>query len=156
MSVKGRRRLLRISSDEEFQRTVPFLVYHAPEGSQTIDNSEEYERIRRCVQEGRDPYEGRHTYAGLGVRRRDISNPPPMLEYHAPEGSQTIDNSEEYERIRRCVQEGRDPYEGRHTYAGLGVRRKHPSKPPLKIRRPTAADPTDSSDSGRRAVSRKR
>ena len=51
MSVKGRRRLLRISSDEEFQRTVPFLVYHAPEGSQTIDNSEEYERIRRCVQE---------------------------------------------------------------------------------------------------------
>lgn len=102
MSVKGRRRLLRISSDEEFQRTVPFLVYHAPEGSQTIDNSEEYERIRRCVQEGRDPYEGRHTYAGLGVRR------------------------------------------------------KHPSKPPLKIRRPTAADPKDSSDSGRRAVSRKR
>ena len=56
MSVKGRRRLLRISSDEEFQRTVPFLVYHAPEGSQTIDNSEEYERIRRCVQERREAY----------------------------------------------------------------------------------------------------
>ena len=54
---------------------------------------------------------------------------PIILDYRAPEGSQTIDNSEEFERIRRCMDEGRDPFEGMYAYAGYGMRRKHRSKP---------------------------
>ena len=127
MKDGGRRRFLRFS-----RRSPPrpiILDYRAPEGSQTIDNSEEFERIRRCVDEGRDPFEGMYAYAGYGMRRKHRSKPPIILDYRAPEGSQTIDNSEEFERIRRCMEEGRDPYEGMYAYTGYGMRRKHRSKP---------------------------
>ena len=56
MKDSGRRRLLRFSKPRRFTRHI-ILDYRAPEGSQTIDNSEEFERIRRCVDEGRDPFE---------------------------------------------------------------------------------------------------
>ena len=33
-----------------------------------------------------------------------------VLEYRAPPGTQTIDNSEEFERVRRCAEQGILPY----------------------------------------------
>ena len=33
-----------------------------------------------------------------------------ILEYRAPPGTQTIDNSEEFERVRRCAEQGILPY----------------------------------------------
>ena len=32
-----------------------------------------------------------------------------ILDYRSPEGSQSIDNTEEFERVQRCVDEGKDP-----------------------------------------------
>lgn len=46
---------------------------------------------------------------------RERPEPTPVLEYRAPPGTQTIDNSEEFERFRRFVEEGKDPFEGRHS-----------------------------------------
>ena len=60
-----------------------------------------------------------------GMGRHTCSNRFMILDYRAPEGSQSIDNTEEFERVRKCVEEGKDPYEGRYSYLGPGVRRKH-------------------------------
>ena len=59
------------------------------------------------------------------MRRKHLSEPTTILNYRSPEGSQSIDNTEEFERVRKCVDEGKDPYEGRHSYCGFGMRRKH-------------------------------
>lgn len=61
---------------------------------------------------------------------RERPEPTPVLEYRAPPGTQTIDNSEEFERFRRCVEEGKDPIEGRHSYTGRGIRHEHLPSPP--------------------------
>ena len=60
----------------------------------------------------------------------DQSDPEPfvILEYRAPPGTQTIDNSDEFERVRRCVAEGKDPFEGRCSYAGRSERRKQATR----------------------------
>ena len=90
----------------------PFVIleYRAPPGTQTIDNSEEFERVRRCVAEGKDPFEGRYSYTGWGMKRKHLPRTVPILEYRAPPGTQTIDNSEEFERVRRCAEQGILPY----------------------------------------------
>lgn len=62
---------------------------------------------------------------------RERPEPTPVLEYRAPPGTQTIDNSEEFERFRRCVEEGKDPIEGRHSYTGRGIRREHLTRTPF-------------------------
>lgn len=62
---------------------------------------------------------------------RERPEPTPVLEYRAPPGTQTIDNSEEFERFRRCVEEGKDPFEGRHSYTGRGIKREHLTRTPL-------------------------
>ena len=79
------------------------LDYRAPEGSQSIDNTEEFERVQRCVDEGKDPYEGRHSYCGFGIRRKHLPDPPVILDYRSPEGSQSIDNTEEFSNGSRGV-----------------------------------------------------
>ena len=63
-----------------------------------------------------------------------------ILDYRSPEGSQSIDNTEEFERVQRCVDEGKDPYEGRHSYYGFGMRRKHLSEPTVILKRPRDRD----------------
>ena len=117
-------------TERERPEPTPVLEYRAPPGTQTIDNSEEFERFRRCVEEGKDPVEGRHSYTGRGIRREHLTKSP-VLEYRAPPGTQTIDNSEEFERFRRCVEEGKDPFEGRHSYTGRGIRREHLTRTPF-------------------------
>ena len=146
MKDSGRRRFLRFSKPR--RSTIHIILdYRAPEGFQTIDNSEEFERIRRCMDEGKDPFEGMYAYAGYGMRRKHRSKPPIILDYRAPEGSQTIDNSEEFERIRRCMEEGRDPFEGMYAYTGYGMRRKHRSKPIPPIGRTESRSTHDSEQS---------
>ena len=115
---------------EDQSDSEPFVIleYRAPPGTQTIDNSEEFERVRRCVAEGKDPFEGRYSYTGWGMKRKHLPKTVPILEYRAPPGTQTIDNSEEFERVRRCVAEGKDPFEGRCSHTDKDIRRKHPTR----------------------------
>lgn len=64
---------------------------------------------------------------------RERPEPTPVLEYRAPPGTQTIDNSKEFERFRRCVEEGKDLFEGRHSYTGRGIRHEHLTRTPFMM-----------------------
>lgn len=46
-------------------------------------------------------------------------------------GADSIDNSEEFERFRRCVEEGKGPIEGRYSYIGRGIRHEHLTRTPF-------------------------
>ena len=85
------------------------LEYRAPPGTQTIDNSEEFERVRRCAEQGILPY-ARPRPSLWQLLRRNGPTQYAVLEYRAPPGTQTIDNSEEFERVRRCAEQGILPY----------------------------------------------
>ena len=136
----GKRKFRRGMGNQTRSSRFVILDYRSPEGLQSIDNTEEFESVQRCVDEGKDPYEGRHSYYGFGMRRKHLSEPTAILNYRSPEGSQSIDNTEEFERVQRCVDEGKDPYEGRHSYCGFGMRRKHLSEPMAILKRPRDRD----------------
>ena len=144
----GKRKFRRGMGNQTRSSRFVILDYRSPEGLQSIDNTEEFERVQRCVDEGKDPYEGRHSYYGFGMRRKHLSEPTAILNYRSPEGSQSIDNTEEFERVKKCVEEGKDPYEGRHSYCGFGIRCKHLPEPTVILNRP--------SDKGRGYVVRRR
>ena len=73
----GRRRIRRVMGRYTLSNRFVILDYRAPEGSQSIDNTEEFERVKKCVEEGKDPYEGRHSYCGFGMRRKHLRNRRP-------------------------------------------------------------------------------
>ena len=87
----GKRKFRRGMGNQTRSSRFVILDYRSPEGSQSIDNTEEFERVQRCVDEGKDPYEGRHSYYGFGMRRKHLSEPTAILNYRSPEGSQSIE-----------------------------------------------------------------
>ena len=61
------------------------LEYRAPPGTQTIDNSEEFERVRRCAEQGILPYSRPRPSFWRSLRRSDGSRVKAVSHQHLEE-----------------------------------------------------------------------